>query len=70
VGGAVHLFLLRIQQLDTARPHDNVLVVMPILFVLPPFALAGLLLVISRRRAIRPAASGSARGTADFTPEL
>jgi hypothetical protein len=61
-GGVVHLFLLRIQQLDTTQPHDNGFIVFPILFVLAPFALASLLLVISRRGAVRPGACGSVGG--------
>jgi len=63
-GGAVHLFLSAISLFlpDTTRPHDNGPIVMPILFVLAPFALASLLLVTSRRWAVRPAASGSVGG--------
>jgi hypothetical protein len=61
-GGAVHLFLWILMLRDTTRPHDNGPIVMPILFILVPFALASLLLVISRPRAVRPAASGSVGG--------
>jgi hypothetical protein len=61
-GGAVHLFLLRIQQLDPTRPHDHGLIVMTIVFAVAPFALASLLLVVSRRKVVGPAASGSVEG--------
>ncbi len=61
-GGAVHLFSWILMLRDTTRPHDNGPIVWLILFVLPPFALAYLLLITSGRGPVRPAASGSAGG--------